>query len=79
MGTITITVEDNVEKDFRKTVSETSGDSKGVLGKAISEAMKEWIEEKKQKRVANEMLALLDKGFKMGRLKKISREELHER
>ena len=79
MGTITISVEDAVEENFRKTASETKGSGKGVLGKAVTEAMREWVEKKRQKKISEEMLALLDKGFEMGRLKKIKRNELHER
>ena len=79
MGTITITVEDGVERRFRKTISETVGKGKGVLGKAVTEAMRAWVEEKKQQKIAREMLLLLDRGFEMGSFKKISRDELHER
>lgn len=79
MGTITVTVEDNVEKRFRKTVSETIGNGKGVLGSATSEALQEWVEKQRQKRISEEMLVLLHKGFEMGRFKKVSRDELHER
>jgi len=79
MGTITISVEDIVEENFRKTATETAGRGKGVLGKAVTEAMQEWVEKKRQQKIANEMLALLDRGFEMGRLEKIDRDELHER
>ncbi len=79
MGTITVSVEDSVEKQFRETVSETVGSGKGVLGKVMTEAMKKWVEEKRQKKIAEEMLALLDKGIEMGALRKFSRAELHER
>ena len=79
MGTITVSVEDPVEESFRKTVTETIGKSKGSLGKAITEAMQDWSEKKKQKKIAKEMLILLDRGFEMGRVKKVSRAELHER
>ncbi len=79
MGTITITVKDDVEERFRKTVNETKGKGKGKLGSAASEAMQEWVEKQRQKRISKEMLALLDKGFEMGRFKKVSRDELHER
>ena len=79
MGTITITVKDDIEERFRQTVDETKGKGKGVLGSAASEAMQEWVEKQRQRRIAKEMLALLEKGFEMGKFKKVSRDELHER
>lgn len=79
MGTITVTVEDDVEERFRKAVNEIKGTGKGVLGSATNEAMQEWVERQKQQRIAKEMLTLLKKGFEMGKFKKVSRDELHER
>ncbi len=79
MGTITVTVEDKVEENFRKTVSETKGKGKGILGSATNEAMKDWVGKQRQKKISKEMLVLLDKGFEMGKFKNVSRDELHER
>ena len=79
MGTITISVEDSVEGCFRKTARETIGKGKGTPGKAVTEAMQDWVDKRRQHKIAEEMLALLDKGFEMGALKKFSRDELHER
>jgi len=79
MGIITVTVEDDVEERFRKTVNETKGRAKGVLGSATSEAMQEWVEKQRQQKISKEMLELLEKGFEMGKFKKVSRDELHAR
>ena len=77
MGTITLNVEDNAEKRFRKTAELTFGSSKGSLGKAATIAFEQWVDRKTKGNEAK-MLELLEKGFKMGRLKYKSRDELHE-
>ena len=66
MGTITITVKNEVERDFRKVVGrleEYRGMKKGHLGAAITEAMQKWVEEKKQRRIADEQMKLSEKGL----------------
>lgn len=50
MGTITVNVKDDVEKDFRKLVRSVHGARKGDLGKALTEAMQKWVYEKGRKR-----------------------------
>ena len=77
MGVVTATIDDSVEKEFRKTVNATYGSSKGQLGRAITEALKEWTQ--KEQRKEKRMLDLLEKGFDMGRLRHNKRDELHER
>mgnify|MGYP001585056179 CR=1 FL=1 len=49
MGIITFTVDDEVEKEFRRMVAKEGGKN-GDLGKAVTEAMKKWIEENRQQR-----------------------------
>jgi len=78
MGTITINVNDDIEKMFRDTVCETYGKKKGSLGKAITEAMRKWIDDMRQKEIAKNELKLLDTGFSMGKLS-VTREEVYER
>ena len=78
MGTITINVNDDVEKMFRDIACATYGKKKGYLGKAVTEAMRSWIDEIRQKEIANNELKLLDTGFSMGRIS-VTREEVHER
>ncbi len=79
MGTITVNVSDETEHLFRETVQEKLGKEKGVLGKALDEAMKQWAEEKRQHEIAQRQLSLLKKGFALGFGKrKITREELYD-
>jgi len=78
MGTITINVNDKTEIKFRKATELHFGKTKGSLGKAVTEAIEEWAD-KKNSGTEAKMLELLEKGFKMGKIKYNSREELHER
>jgi len=79
MGTITVNVSDDVEKEFRKLVSSIRGARKGELGKALTEAMQKWVYEKKQEKIAQEALKLLDLKFNFGKRLYRDRDELHER
>ncbi len=79
MGTITVNVRDDVEKEFRKLVHSLHGSRKGELGKALTEAMQEWVYEKKQEKIAQEGLKLLEMKFNFGRRLYRDRDELHER
>lgn len=79
MGTITVNVKNDVEKEFRDVVSAVHGTKKGSLGHAINEAMQKWIYEKKQENIAEEALTLLEKGFKFGKRLYKERSELYER
>jgi predicted SpoU family rRNA methylase len=49
MGRITITLNDELDKKLRQTVSDTIGFKKGNLQIAIEEALEEWIREHKKK------------------------------
>jgi len=79
MGTITINVNDDVEKQFRVFAREFYPDKKGYLGKAVTCAMQKWMDEISQRKISERELELLEKGFKMGKIKFKSREELYER
>lgn len=79
MGTITVNVKNDIEKEFRKVVSTVHGTKKGSLGEAITEAMQKWIYEKKQGKIAQEALELLEHGFKFGKRLYKNRIELYER
>lgn len=76
--TITVSVEEDVEKRFRKVASATYGKRKGYLGKALTEAMRAWEKNKKED-VNMRALEMLNKGFSMGGLKTKDRSEWHER
>ncbi|MDD5472577.1 MAG: hypothetical protein PHU34_00350 [Candidatus Methanoperedens sp.] len=79
MGTITVNVKNDIEKEFRKVVSVIHGTKKGSLGEAITEAMQKWIYEKKQEKIAEEALKMLEHGFKFGKRLYKDRSELYER
>lgn len=79
MGTITVNVKDDVEKEFRKLVRRLHGARKGELGKALTEAMQKWVYEKKQEKIAQEALKLLELKFNFGKRLYRDRDELHER
>lgn len=79
MATITISVDDKIEELFRKEVVEHIGEGKGTLGKAITEAMNLWIQQKTQEDMANELRKLASRGYKMGKILYKKREELYDR
>lgn len=79
MATITVNIRDEVNEEFRKTVEEKLGRGKGVLGKAIEEAMQKWAKEKKTEEYVKEALALMKKGlYKVGKNYTFKREEAYE-
>lgn len=79
MGTITINIDDEIEKRFRTLLRKTYPDKKGVLGNAVTEALAKWIDEVTQKQISERELKILDKGFNMGKFKFRTRDELYER
>ena len=79
MGTITINIDNDVEKRFRSLAEKIYSKKKGYLGNAVTSAMQKWIDEVTQKQISNREIKLLEKGFEMGELKFKSREELYER
>lgn len=80
MATMTINIPDEIANGFRKTVEKEYGKGKGILGKAITEALQQWQEEKEQKEIAERMLARMRKGFKLGVGKPyLSRDEIYDR
>lgn len=75
--TITVNVEEEVDSEFRKQASLKYGKKKGYLGKALTEAMKEWAK-KRNEDVDRKFLKLLKEGIKT-KAWKFNREELYER
>lgn len=76
---ITVSVQEDVEERFRKLAGIAYGKHKGYLGKAITEAMKEWEKRKKETDVNARALEMLKKGFNLGGITYKKRAELHER
>jgi hypothetical protein len=75
--TLTVNIEEEVEREFRKQASRRFGKRKGYLGKALGEAMREWTK-KRNADIENESLRLLKEGIAMKKWK-FNREELYER
>ncbi|WP_218778004.1 hypothetical protein [Thermococcus litoralis] len=48
VGKMTIVIDDDLEEEFRRLVALKYGTRKGVLGAAISEAIKTWIRKTKK-------------------------------
>ena len=79
MGIMTISIDNDVEQQFRALAQKIYSKKKGYLGNAVTSAMKKWIEEMTQKQISEREIKLLEKGFDMGELKFKSREDLYER
>ncbi|ABN57779.1 MULTISPECIES: hypothetical protein [Methanoculleus] len=79
MGTITLSIDDGTEQDFRRLVEKILGKRKGALGEAATEAMKIWIREKTQEEVAQDALELTEKAYHLGARKYTSRKDLYDR
>ncbi len=79
METVTINVQDDVIREFRKVAAETFGGGKGHLGKAFTEAIEKWMYDRKQKKIAEEARSMMKHGFNMGERLYTDRSELHER
>lgn len=78
MGTITISVDDDTEKRFRKAAKKKLGERKGYLGKATTEALEYWVEKQTQEDIARDALALLETGYPLGKHLYIERKDLYD-
>ncbi len=76
---ITVSVDADVEKRFRRIAKAVHGKRKGYLGKALTDAMEKWTEEKEKSDAVAATLHLLDQGADLGGLAYRRRDELHER
>ena len=79
MGTITISVNDEVEKEFRESVKKKIGQGKGVLGKAVEEAMKKWVHDEEQREIAKRAMEMMNKGLYSLKGWKFNRDEIYDR
>ena len=79
MATITISIKDNVNEEFREAVKKKMGEGKGVIGKAIEEAIKKWVHEEGQKKIAERQIKLMEKGLYSLKGWKFNRDELYDR
>jgi len=79
METVTINVQDDIIREFREVAAETFGNGKGHLGKAFAEAIRNWMYERKQEKIAREAIDMMEQGFHIGKRLYKDRSELHER
>jgi hypothetical protein len=79
MGTITICIDDATEEKFREVAKNVLGEKKGYLGRATTQAITQWIREKEQETIAQQALALLEKGHHMGERRYRSRRDIYDR
>ena len=79
MGTITVNIKDKVEREFRAVASSAHEGEKGYLEEAVTEAMQRWIEEKRQEKIAEEALKLIEQSFNFGKRLYKDRSDLYER
>jgi len=79
MATITISVKDEVNKEFRETVRKKLGQGKGVLGKAVEEAIQKWMHDEGQRKIAAELKRMMDKGLYSLKGWKFNRDEIYDR
>ncbi len=79
MGTITISLKDETEKELRRLAMIKYQMKKGAMAKIITEALEEWTKQKEDEKIIKKSLSLLEKGFNMGKIKYKERAELHER
>lgn len=79
MAVMTISIKDEVAKELRQTVKNEFGEDKGVLGKAIEEAIQKWLEEKRQKEIARRAIETMNNGLYSLKGWKFNRDELYDR
>ncbi|MFB6159215.1 MAG: hypothetical protein ABEJ95_06195 [Candidatus Nanohalobium sp.] len=75
MGIVTVSIDDEVEERLREKIS---GD-KGSLGRAISEAVENWIEKDEEEEARKKGLEMVEEGYDMGEIQYEERSELHDR
>lgn len=79
MATITICINEETNKRFREIIKRNMGEGKGILGKAVEEAINRWIEDEEQKQIAERQMQLAKKGLYSLKGWKFNREEANER
>ncbi len=48
MGTLKVTIPDDLEKEFREEIFKSKGMKKGNISKAVEEAIRLWIEHQRK-------------------------------
>ena len=79
MATITLNMNDKINEEFRQIVKSKFGEGKGILGKAVEEAIKKWINEQKQKIIVERQLKMMKAGIWSQKNYKFNRGEIYEK
>ena len=79
MGIITISISDEAENKLRETAKKKLGEGKGVLGKAVEEAVNKWANDDEQSEIARRQLKLMQKGLYSLKGWKFNRDEIYDR
>jgi len=79
MGTITISIDDDIEERFRAAAKKKLGGGKGYLGRATAEALDSWARMQAQEEIAKDALALLETGYPLGTRTFRNRKDLYDR
>ena len=75
--TITINIDETIEKGFKEKARLKYGKRKGSLAKAMNEALEEWLKSDSNDTL-KENLRLLESGIEMKKWK-FNRKDLHDR
>ncbi|MBI2141045.1 hypothetical protein HYU16_01335 [Candidatus Woesearchaeota archaeon] len=78
MVTITVNVDDEVYQKFRENAAQARNGKKGFLGDAITEAMRNHVEENEQEVIKKRLLERLRKGVNVGFKGYKCRSELYD-
>lgn len=78
MGTITLSIDDDTERAFRKLAKKVLGEKKGHLGEAATDAFNLWIRVKRQDEIARDALELIRKKYDFGKRLYTTRQDLYE-
>ncbi len=79
MATITLNVNNGINNEFRNIVKTKYGDGKGIIGKAVQDALLKWISEEKQNEISQRQISILRKGVWSLKNYKFNREEIYEK
>ncbi|MBI2541700.1 hypothetical protein HYV80_03250 [Candidatus Woesearchaeota archaeon] len=79
MATITVSIKDEVNNEFREAVRKKLGHGKGTIGKAVEEALQKWMYDDEQRKIAQEAKEMMNKGLYSLKGWKFNRDEIYDR
>ncbi len=78
MGTLTISLSDDVEQRFREVINREYGMNKEAINNAIAEAIELWVNETRQRTLAEAGREILAKEHNIGKWHYSHRKDLYE-